>query len=825
MVSLPSGFREGVELVLIETKDFSLVIKGSPYHEMYEGLKQYRAMDTLDEMGFSVRGESVDTIRVYDVNQQKLTDSILNLRPIFFENGIYQILAIPKTEMELEFYHEHPGFRKAISSLNIGSGFILMGNLHFQNEIGYSSFEIRSQGLTLLDVTLEIFPTKLDYKRDYYNLLEEVNDEIYNLSYSLIKKTYLRAKPKLDGDPSAAEFYRLIRHHFDNFLQSIQKIEQQPNHQLQKHYVKARGDQLRKLDSRTRSYLRKRPTLFVEADKGIRVQSRTLMPKEGMRIKKGLTFDTIENRFVKHMMARLNDKLNDLILRLIKRRRWSNEEKPNSDLLHQIEFMTNQLEKKMKNRFWKDIGKLNRSVFSLVLQMAPGYRDVYQIFLTVSKGLMVSDSLYRMSMKDVASLYEYWTFLKLGHILTRKYELISQDIVKVNREGLFVNLGSNQSSQRVFRHPVTKERITLTYQKYEGDLPTLPQKPDTMLSIEKKGRDYCYHYVFDAKYRIDYAQGGSSYQSRYLNPGPVEEDINTMHRYRDSIVAKNDGPFERVAFGAYVLFPWFDEDNYQEHHFYESINKVNIGALPFLPNANRLVEKFVERLIESSPEELQKEGILPKGTKEQWFSELEEKVLVGLVSSQEEYRNYIHEGYYEIPVSLLKKGWQEAEYVALYVKKGVGDLNGVKVYGGIDQIIHVGKDDGQCARFNVDGWHDLKQTISPVHYGISSYIMTTLQLIKKAKELPELFMKSEYELLLWRMLRRVSERVKVTLDEVELDDATRVDSFAFNDIEVDIVKEEESMIFRKRNHKVKVELKDLKRQPSSVFKQLIEFMK
>ncbi|MBH9966123.1 DUF2357 domain-containing protein [[Bacillus] enclensis] len=825
MVSLPSGFREGVELVVIETKDFSLVIKGSPYHEMYEGLKQYRAMDTLDEMEFSVCGVGVDTIWVYDVNQQKLTDSILNLRPIFFENGIYQILAIPKTEMELEFYHEHPGFRKAISSLNIGSGFILMGNLHFQNEIGYSSFEIRSQGLTLLDVTLEVFPTKLDYKRDYYNLLEEVNNEIYNLSYSLIKKTYLRAKPKLDGDPAAAEFYRLIRHHFDNFLKSIKKIEQQPNHQLQKHYVKARGDQLRKLDSRTRSYLRKRPTLFVEADKGIHVQSRTLMPKEGMQIKKDLTFDTIENRFVKHMMARLNDKLNDLILRLRKRRRWSNEEKPNSDLLQQIEFMANQLEKKMKNRFWKGIGKLNRSVFSLVLQMAPGYRDAYQIFLTVSKGLMVSDSLYRMSMKDVASLYEYWTFLKLGHILAEKYELVSQDIIKVNREGLFVNLGSNQSSQRVFRHPVTKERITLTYQKYEGNLPTLPQKPDTMLSIEKMGRDYCYHYVFDAKYRIDYAQGGSSYQSRYLTPGPLEEDINTMHRYRDSIVAKNEGPFERVAFGAYVLFPWFDEDNYQEHHFYESINKVNIGALPFLPNANSLVEKFVERLIESSPEELQKEGILPKGTKEQWFSELDEKVLVGLVSSQEEYRTYVQEGYYEIPVSLLKKGWQEAEYVALFVKKGVGDLNGVKVYGRVDQIIHVGKDDGQYARFNVDGWHDLERTISPVHYGISSYIMTTLQLIKKAKELPELFMKSEYEMLLWRMLRRVSERVEVKLDEVELDDATRVDSFAFDDIEVDIVNEEEIIIFKKRNEKMKVEVKDLKRQPSRVFMQLIEFMK
>ena len=118
----------------------------------------------------------------------------------------------------------------------------------------------------------------------------------------------------------------------------------------------------------------------------------------------------------------------------------------------------------------------------------------------------------------------------------------------------------------------------------------------------------------------------------------------------------NDGPYERTAFGAYVLFPWYDEDIYEEHHFYKSINEVNIGALPFLPNATSLVEQFVERLIESSPEELQEEGILPMGTKEQWISDLDEKVFVGLVSSKEDYYSFVQEGYYQIPVHLLKKG-------------------------------------------------------------------------------------------------------------------------------------------------------------------------
>ena len=97
-------------------------------------------------------------------------------------------------------------------------------------------------------------------------------------------------------------------------------------------------------------------------------------------------------------------------------------------------------------------------------------------------------------------------FLKLGQILNKKYTLLSQDIVQVNREGLFVNLEANRTAKRVFQHPVTKEKIELTYQKYEKNLPTIPQKPDTMLTIEKKGKDYAYNYIFDAKYRIDYAR-------------------------------------------------------------------------------------------------------------------------------------------------------------------------------------------------------------------------------------------------------------------------------------------------------------------------------
>lgn len=821
MASLPSGSREDVELVVINSEDFSLVIKGKPYHQRYEGLRQYREMDYHDVMEFSVRGNGSEEIKVFNVDSQELGD-LGELRPIFFENGIYQLIVVAKNEKQLEFYHEHPLFRQAVSRVELGPTYMLMGNLHFQNEVGYSTFEIRSGEETLLAVTIEVFPAKLDYKNDYKKLLEEVNDEIYNLAFHFIRKTYLGAQIKLDGNPSRSEFYRLISTHFQRFVQALSRIERQPHHQLITTHEKVRGDQLSKQDSRSRSYLQKRASLFVNVERGIAIQNRVLMPTEGLNIKKELTYDTLENRYIKWITQRLVNKLQDLKSTILSsRNRW--EETVDQNLINRIDSMTKQLEGRIKSPFWKRIGKLDRSVMSLVLQMAPGYRDTFQIYLTVSKGLMLQGKLYQMSVKDVATLYEYWTFLKLGQILNKKYELLSQDIIKVDRDGLFVNLESNRTAQRVYRHPITKEKIVLTYQKYEKN-PTITQIPDTMLSIEKKGKDYKYNYIFDAKYRIDYAQEGSYYKNRYTNPGPMEDDINIMHRYRDSLVVANNGPFERTAFGAYVLFPWFDEAVYQEHHFYKSIDKVNIGALPFLPNATKLVEQFIENLIEKSPEEIQKEGILPRGSLEEWQSSLDKKVLVGLVQNEDDYQFFKQRGLYQLPSKQLKKGWQEAKYIALYLKSGVTTYNGVSEYGKIKNIQVVKNGDEEEIRFEVEFWQRTPKVIHPVGYGIAVYAMSALNILKEAEELPELFMKTKEEMTLWRMLRRVSDQVKLELNDENLEKASQINFFSFKNIKIELIKDREVIAISNEQNKKEISIELLSKQPSMVFKEMIHFI-
>ena len=69
-------------------------------------------------------------------------------------------------------------------------------------------------------------------------------------------------------------------------------------------------------------------------------------------------------------------------------------------------------------------------------------------------------------------------------------------------------------------------------------------------------------YIFDAKYRLNVENEHTI--------GPMEDDINVMHRYRDAIVSELDSglQFKYETFGAYVMFPYNDEEKFRNHQFY-----------------------------------------------------------------------------------------------------------------------------------------------------------------------------------------------------------------------------------------------------------------
>ena len=88
-----------------------------------------------------------------------------------------------------------------------------------------------------------------------------------------------------------------------------------------------------------------------------------------------------------------------------------------------------------------------------------------------------------------------------------------------------------------------------------------------------------------------------------------------MHRYRDAIIAEKNEEAIHTVVGAFVLFPYpGDKDQYKDNLFYKTIEKVNIGAFPFLPGKTELVEEFLEKIINEQPFETARRNPISAGS-------------------------------------------------------------------------------------------------------------------------------------------------------------------------------------------------------------------
>ncbi|MBM7568091.1 restriction endonuclease-like protein [Paenibacillus sacheonensis] len=689
----------------------------------------------------------------------------------------------------LTFFHENVHVRQAVKPL--GSR-ILSGILNFQNEVGLTDLELRLHGQTVLQLQLEIFPVKMDYKQDYQMILNDVNQQIYNLSFDFLRKTYNLTGIKETRHQSLTEFFSILQHVFGQMVQAVERINSSPHakHQVENRVLEA--GRVKKPGKKNIAFLTKRPHLLVhEEQRGIiALNGQKFIPSHAIETKRHVDYDTNENRFVRWVLLRIAKKLKELKTRLIDKGRLQDPL-----LARKLDEMGKQLGRLLALDFLQ-VREMRQLSVTLVLQMAPGYREVYRNYLMLMKGLSIQGDLFRLSMKDLAQLYEYWCFLKIHDLLSRKYELLKQDIIKVNRTGVFVTLNKSQKAKMVYRNPANGEEFTLYYNTLPSGekTPTVSQKPDNVLTLKKNDSASEYKYIFDAKYRLNPAYEDTPYRRDYGTPGPEESDINTMHRYRDAIVyAEGAGKeFERSMFGAYVLFPYHDEEQFKAHRFHKSIELINVGAFPFLPNATKLMEAFLDEIVQDSPEKAYERSTVPRGTKEYYKDKLSgQNVVVGSLRQPEQLNAALRHGFYHVPLENFADHTllSQLEYVALYQSigkfKSVGLEAGVYWYARIrdwkvvrrheiqELPARPGTEEKLYVKFTVERWMKRATPIRPGGRGIYKLLCTSKYVFDRAEEIAELKLQSEEEILSWREKRRAGA-VSVTIDHEQVDLASRV---------------------------------------------------
>lgn len=803
MALLHSGSpNESRELLQVRTNRFDVYIKGKPFHPTVETLHLHREDD-----GARLKTEiaaiptnpmlKIEEFKLYSIAQRQWVDGFIEqVEPCFYETQSYELIIESRYDQSLEFYHLNPHLRKAVKPVG-RSGRLFSGVLQFQNEIGYTDLEIKLNGETALKLRMEIYPTKLDYKRDYHSILEEVNRQIYNLSFDFMRKTYQSTGLKPTTSQSLTEYFTILQKVFLQLVEAVERIERMPHYKMDGEKFVKDANRVKRAGRENLGFLTKRQHLLISDPKNgfIPVRDLRYRPTHLLEKKKKLSYDTNENRFLRWMLERVDRKLIDILILLNDKER---RQQRDPELQERILRMKTALRRLLQFDFLQQTGPIQHFNISMVLQMAPGYREVYRIYLMLLKGLSIQSDLFHISMKDLAKLYEYWCFLKIHELLANKYRLLRQDIIRVNRNGLFVTLDKTQQAKVEYENPLNGEKFTLYYNALPSEdqhktSPTMAQLPDNVLTLHKydgSGQEKVYKYVFDAKYRINPAYKGSSYENQYRQPGPEVDDINTMHRYRDAIVYQEKGSteYERSMFGAYVLFPYANEEKFQEHHFYKSINLINIGAFPFLPGSTSLLEAFLDELILDSPEKAFERSTQPRGARPYYVNKLSwRNMLVGSMRTGQLEAILRNNSYY-MPLRNLydHKILTQLEYIALYQsRKQYLHEAGVQWYGRVadwkiikreeikERPARPGTEDDLYVYFTIEQWNQRRTVIALGGQSVYTCLYTTKYLFDHADELAELRLDNEEHLRVWREKRRAG-KVKVRLDREHVDLAEQV---------------------------------------------------
>ena len=384
---------------------------------------------------------------------------------------------------------------------------LISGIVNFGNSAGFSEFEISHDRKKSLVVRIEVFPSKISYKEDYQNMLQDISNEIAGAVLGFMRNTYQEFSIGSTQNTIPALFFEIIKRIFDKFQNAANTIIASPHHKLYVEHPVVPAHKVKKIDNQTIKWLQKHPEHVVPMAAGY---SAVKAPT----VKKQITYNTLENQFTKFILKSTSKKLKDFRDRYVRSTR-----KPEDAVLNSVDTMTSALNKLVNGTFLREVDDYRATQsMSLVFEMAPGYRELYKYYLMMQRGLSVHGDVFRMSLKDTAQLYEYWCFIKLVTLMKRNYRLASSDVIKVDHTGVTISLVKGKKSEVKFVNPSTGEQITLSYNPGEQNTQTVNQRPDNVLTLEKKGSDVPYKYVFDAKYRIENNPSDPFYPD--TKPGP-----------------------------------------------------------------------------------------------------------------------------------------------------------------------------------------------------------------------------------------------------------------------------------------------------------------
>lgn len=235
------------ELIVLETDKIYFTIKGKNRKFEIEN-------EDTDSNGFKITYEEDNINLILDTE-----------KAYFFEYENYELIIEKKDkDIDISFYHANKDIRNRITKNKSGS---LSGIISFKGEIGYSDLVIKVNGKNHFIMQVEVFPTKIDYRKDYINILKDVNEEIYNLAFDFLRRTYSISGLSKNRGTSLSEYYSILSYIFDKLKKSINIITIMPHHSLVNERQIVPYHKIKSVTSETIKWLEKKPEKIIK--KGI----------------------------------------------------------------------------------------------------------------------------------------------------------------------------------------------------------------------------------------------------------------------------------------------------------------------------------------------------------------------------------------------------------------------------------------------------------------------------------------------------------------------------------------------------------------------------
>lgn len=560
---------------------------------------------------------NADTHRLEEVEKTEWSSA----RPVFFEDHKYTLsLTFFDAQEEPHIIHPNKEVEQMFNCVHLASGeYLINSNIDFLNQPGHFALEFAYKNVAgkhiRHKVEFDVLSPKLDTKHDLDIIIQQIRQEYGDLVFRYLTLTFQQFEMGREANNELI-WLSVFKQIVDNYIQAVRFILHQPHNKVQELEEYRRAERIKEWNPMiAERFVNDR---LNDEQKALHTYYRT------QRVES--TLDTRENRFVKYTLERITERLSLLVKRL--------SEGTSENEIQLLKDKQSELEVLKHNSFFRGIGLFDGfRQQSMVLQQRSGYSQVYRYWIMLQNGLDLIQGDTSVGVQPIWKLYELWCFLKVKRLVCKvlgidpqNKEHIQKYIHEDTHNAFDLFDGGSLSGNITYVNPQNEDLVEIGYQysfnrkSREDDMrsATTEQKPDIVMHIHKHERDITLTYLYDAKYRVS---GDGDEQVSTVADEPVAETLDAMHHYRDAIYygKKGEQRFSKEIIGGYILFPGrMDEHKMLEDirngsddipYYLRSIEEVNIGAYPLLPNDDSgvLLENHLRKVLldESIIEQLQ----------------------------------------------------------------------------------------------------------------------------------------------------------------------------------------------------------------------------